>query len=277
MVKIGDYNTLTVQRMADFGVYLNDGGDGILLPKRFAPKDVKVGDAINVFLYHDSEQRLIATTLQPKGVVGDIVKLKVVTVTDLGAFLDFGLMKDLLVPKKKMRSDMKVGQEYLVKIYLDPMSSKIAATEWVEEGISNSSLTVTEKEEVDLFILRKTQIGYVVIINNLHEGVLHENEIYREIAIGDKMKGFVKTIRPGNKIDVSIGQMGYKRVEGEAEKILRMLKENNGFLSFNDKSSPEDIYQFFAMSKKTFKMTLGNLYKAKKIEIVEKGIKAINN
>ena len=172
---------------------------------------------------------------------------------------------------------MKVGQEYLVKIYLDPMSSKIAATEWVEEGISNSSLTVTEKEEVDLFILRKTQIGYVVIINNLHEGVLHENEIYREIAIGDKMKGFVKTIRPGNKIDVSIGQMGYKRVEGEAEKILRMLKENNGFLSFNDKSSPEDIYQFFAMSKKTFKMTLGNLYKAKKIEIVEKGIKAINN
>ncbi len=275
MVKIGDYNTLTVQRMVDFGVYLNDGGDGILLPKRFAPNNVKIGDTIKVFLYHDSEQRLIATTLQPKGVVGDIVKLKVVSVTDLGAFMDFGLMKDLLVPKKKMRSDMKVGQEYLVKIYLDPMSGKLAATEWVEEGISNSSLTVKEKEEVDLLVLRKTHIGYVVIINNLHEGVLHENEIYREIAIGDKMKGFIKTIRPGNKIDVSVGQMGYKRVEGEAEKILRMLKENNGFLSFNDKSSPEDIYQFFAMSKKTFKMTIGNLYKAKKIDIVEKGIKLI--
>ena len=116
MLKIGNYNTLTVQRMVDFGVYLNDGGDGILLPKRFAPKDVKIGDAIKVFLYHDSEQRLIATTQQPKGVVGDIVKLKVVTVTDLGAFMDFGLMKDLLVPKKKMRSEMKVGKEYLVKI-----------------------------------------------------------------------------------------------------------------------------------------------------------------
>jgi predicted RNA-binding protein (virulence factor B family) len=277
MVKIGDYNTLTVQRMADFGVYLNDGGDGILLPKRFAPADVKIGDTVKVFLYHDSEQRVIATTLQPKGVVGDIVKLKVVSVTDLGAFLDFGLMKDLLVPKKKMRSDMKVGQAYLVKIYLDPMSGKLAATEWVEEGISNSSLTVKEKDEVDLLVLRKTHIGYVVIINNLHEGVLHDNEIYRDIAIGDKMKGFIKAIRPGNKIDVSVGQMGYKRVEGEAEKILRMLKENNGFLSFNDKSSPEDIYQFFAMSKKTFKMTLGNLYKAKKIEIVEKGIKLITN
>ena len=152
---------------------------------------------------------------------------------------------------------------------------KIAATEWIEEGISNAQLTVSEKEEVNMLIWRETQIGYMVIINGKHEGVLHHNEIYQKIEIGDILKGFIKTIRPGNKIDVSLGKMGYKRVEGEAEKILRMLKENNGFLSFNDKSSPEDIYSFFAMSKKTFKMTLGNLYKSKKIEIVEKGIKLI--
>lgn len=275
MIKIGEFNTLEVLRITDFGVYLDDEADGILLPVRFVPEGTAIGDTVRVFLYHDSEQRIIGTTLKPKGVVGDIVKLKVVAVNDLGAFMDYGLMKDLLVPAKKIRSHMEVGQEYLVKIYVDGFNGMIAATEWIEEDLSNETLTVEELDEVDVQIWRKTDLGYAVIVNNRHEGLLYHNEIYRPIEIGDKFDGFVKSIKPGNKLDIVLGQMGYGRVEGEAEKILRMLEQNNGFLEFNDKSSPEAIYAAFSMSKKTFKMTIGNLYKDKKIELLKEGIRLI--
>ncbi|MFT3910485.1 MAG: S1-like domain-containing RNA-binding protein [Ferruginibacter sp.] len=274
MVKVGEYNLLKVLRAVDFGLYLDDGNEGILLPKRFVPAGAKEGDELKVFVYHDGEDRLIATTQKPKGVLGDIVKMRAVSVTPQGAFLDWGLMKDIFVPKSKQQHNMLPNGEYLVKIYLDEQTGRIAATEKIESYLSNEQLTVKELEVVDLTVYRRTDIGYVVIINNRHTGVLHHNEIYRNITVGDKFPGFIKKIyNADNKIDVAAGKPGYNRVEDESEKILRLLKENNGYLPYYDKSDPEEIYSFFGMSKKTFKMTTGNLYKQRKITFEKTGIK----
>lgn len=280
MVRMGEYNVMKVIKEKPMGVFLDDGAEGILLPKRFMPQGTKTGDELKVFLYFDGEDRPIATTQEPFGVLGDIVKLKVVDVTQQGAFLDWGLMKDLFIPKSKMKNFMVKNGEYLVKIVMDEKTGRLAATEKLEPFLSNESLTVKEKEIVDLIIYRQTDIGYEVIINNIHKGILHNNEIYRDIAIGDKFKGFIKNILPENKsdgyrIDVVAGIPGYNRVEDETQKILRLLNENDGYLPYHDKSSPEDIYSFFQMSKKTFKMSLGNLYKQKKITFTKTGIQLI--
>jgi len=282
MIKVGEYNLLKVLRLVDFGAYLDDGAEGVLLPKRFVPAGVTAGDEIKVFIYHDGEDRLIATTQQPKGILGDIVKLRTVTVNLQGAFLDNGLMKDIFVPKSKQIAGMRVNGDYLVKIYLDEQTGRLAATEKIEPFLSNENLTVKELEEVDLIVYRRTDIGYVCIINNIHTGVLHHNEIYRNIQVGDKFKGFIKKIYPESpdkndrfRIDVAAGKKGYQRVEDEAEKVLRLLKENNGYLPYHDKSEPEAIYNFFGMSKKTFKMTTGNLFRQRKISFEKTGIKLI--
>lgn len=275
MIKIGEYNVLKVIKQKEFGVFLDDGKEGILLPKRFMPKDVKIGEEIKVFLYHDGEDRIIATTQHPKGILGDIVKLRAVSVTPHGAFLDWGLMKDIFVPKSKQLTHMLPNGDYLVKIYLDEQTGRLAATEKIEPFLSNDTLTVKEKDIVDLTVYRRTDIGYVMIINNQHTGVLHFNEIYRDIQVGDQFKGFVKKILMENKIDVAAGKPGYERVEDETAKILRLLKENNSYLPYYDKSSPEEIYSFFAMSKKTFKMATGKLYKERKIILTETGIKLV--
>ncbi len=275
MIRIGEYNVLKVTKELAFGLYLDDGKEGILLPRRFVPRGAKIGNELKVFLYHDGEDRVIATTQHPKGVLGDIVKLRVVSVTPQGAFLDWGLMKDIFVPKSKQLTRMLPNGDYLVKIYLDELTGRLAATEKIEPFLSNETLTVKEKEIVDLLVYRRTDIGYVVIINNRHTGVLHFNEIYRDIQTGDRFPGFIKKILPENKIDVAAGKPGYERVEDETGKILRLLKENNGYLPYHDKSAPEDIYSFFGMSKKTFKMTTGNLYKQRKISFTQTGIQLI--
>jgi len=275
MIKIGEYNVMKVMKQLAFGLILDDGREGILLPKRFVPKDAKIGDELEVFLYHDGEDRIIATTQHPKGILGDIVKLRVVSVTPQGAFMDWGLMKDIFVPKSQQLTRMMVNGDYIVKIYLDEKTGRLAATEKIEPFLSNEILTVKEKDIVDLLVYRRTDIGYVVIINNQHTGVLHFNEIYRDIQVGDQFKGFIKKILLENKIDVAAGRPGYDRVEDETGKILRLLKEHNGYLPYYDKSSPDDIYSFFGMSKKTFKMSTGKLYKERKIIFTETGIKLI--
>jgi uncharacterized protein len=279
MIHVGEYNTLVVKRQLSMGLILDDGGDGILLPKRFAPKTAKPGDKLKIFLYHDSEDRLIATTQQPKGILGDIVPLRVVSLTPQGAFLDWGLMKDLFVPKTKQLSGMRPGGDYLVKIYLDEQTGRLAATEKIDPYLSNENLTVKDNDIVKLTVYRRTDIGYVVIINNRHTGVLHFSEIYRDIKVGDQFPGFIKNILPAdqspsgeNQIDVAAGRPGYARVEDAADKVLRLLQENKGRLPYHDKSDPEAIYSFFGMSKKTFKMTTGKLYKEKKILITDQGI-----
>ena len=272
MVKMGEYNLMTVIKEKSPGLFLDDGDQGILLPKRYVPHGTKIGDEIEVFLYFDSEDRPIATTEKPYGILGDIVRLKAVSSTNQGAFLDWGLMKDLFVPKSRIKTFMAPGGEYLVKIVLDEQTGRLAATEKLEPFLSNEDLTVKEMDEVDLIVYRQTDIGYEMIINNVHKGMLHENEIYRNIAIGDRFRGFIKKILPENKIDVAAGKSGYIRVEDASQKILRLLKENNGTLPYHDKSSPEEIYSFFEMSKKTFKMTIGNLYKNHQIVFKDNGI-----
>ncbi len=274
-VQVGSYNTLKVSRKVDFGFYLDDGGEGILLPKRFVPKGLRIGDELEVFVYHDSDNRLIATTQKANAVVGEIAKLKVLSVTKQGAFLDWGLMKDLFVPASKQVSGMRLGGEYLVKLYIDEMTGRVAATEKIESSMSNDELTVKEMDLVDLLAYRTSELGYVMIINNKHIGILHGNEIFQKIEVGDKLKGFIKKIRPDNKIDLVLGKPGFTKVEDEGEKIIRLLKENEGYLPYYDKSDPEAIYAFFGMSKKTFKMTTGNLYKQKLIVFTQTGIELV--
>ncbi|HRQ49724.1 MAG TPA: S1-like domain-containing RNA-binding protein [Agriterribacter sp.] len=273
MIKPGAYHLLKVVRAVAIGVYLDDGADGILLPKRYVPEGTKVGDTLHVFIYHDSEGRLIATTQQPAGTVGDIVMLPVVSVTPQGAFMDWGLQKDLFVPQSKQRVRMYAGEKYFVKIYLDEQTGRVAATGKIDAFLSNEALTVKEMEMVDLVVYRLTDIGYFVIINNKHTGVLHYNEVFRELEPGDKLKGFIKNITEENKIDVVAGKPGYEKVTDEAGRIMRLLEENNGYLPYNDKSNPDDIYSFFGMSKKTFKMTTGSLYKQHKIAFTKTGIR----
>lgn len=272
MIKVGEYNLLRVKKEADFGVYLEGIDQEILLPSRFVPRETKIGDELEVFLYHDSENRLIATTQRPYGVAGDIVLLKAVSTTKQGAFLDWGLMKDLFVAQSQQLTHMVPGQEYLVKIYIDELTGRLAATEKIDRFLSNENLTVKEKDLVNLVAYRRTDIGYVMIINNQHTGILHHSEIFRPIEIGDKMTGFVRQIKD-DKIDVIVGKPGFSKVEDEGEKILRLLRENDGYLPYHDKSAPEEIQDFFGMSKKTFKMTVGNLYKQRKIVFTQTGFK----
>lgn len=275
-IKAGQYYTLKVSRTVDFGVYLDNGSDGILLPTRFVPADCKVGDEVHVFIYHDSENRIIATTQKPYGIVGEIVNLKTVSVTPQGAFMDNGLMKDLFVPKSQQLHKMIPNGYYLVKIYIDEQTGRMAATEKFEHELSNQELTIQEKQEVHLTTFRRTDIGYLMIVNHKHTGVLHFNEIYQSISPGQTFQGYVKKIYPEtNNIDLVLGKQGYQRVETETDKILRMLNEAGGYLPYHDKSDPELIYDVFGMSKKTFKMSLGSLYKQRKIQLEKQGIRMI--
>lgn len=275
MYKVGEYNLLRVKKESEYGLFLDGGDQEILMPKRFVPAGAKKGDELKVFIYHDSENRLTATTQEPYGVVGDIVNLKATDTTQQGAFLDWGLMKDLFVPASKQLSKMHKGQDYLVMIYLDELTNRVAATEKIDQYLSNENLTVKELDVVDLIIYRRSEIGFVVIINNKHTGILHYSEVFGTLDIGDKLQGFIKSIKR-DKIDVVAGKPGYNRVESEADKILRLLKENDGYLPYHDKSDPDEIYAFFSMSKKTFKMTTGALYKQRKIIFTQTGIKLID-
>ncbi len=273
MVKVGDYNTLEVVKMVEFGAYLDGGDIEILLPNRYVPKGLDAGNEITVFIYHDNEQRLIATTAKPLGVVGDIVMLEVVDVASFGAFVRWGIMKDLLVPVSQQEQRMKVGDKRFVKIYIDQQTGRAAATEKIDRFLSNFDLTVEVNEPVDLLIVRKTDIGYVAIINSLHMGLLHFDEVFRELQVGEQLKGFIKNIRPDNKIDLAFGTRGYSKVVDDESRILDMLRKNGDFLPYNDKTDPETIYKAFAISKKTFKMILGALYKKRAITFEDGGIR----
>jgi predicted RNA-binding protein (virulence factor B family) len=275
MINVGVYNTLKVVRKVGPGVYLEDGADGILLPTRFVPAGTQIGDELKVFIYHDSDNRLIATTLEPKAQVGDIALMKVVSVTAQGAFLDWGLMKDLFVPKSQQASFMRQGGEYLVRVYIDRQTGRAAASERIDGYLSNDPLTVKENDEVSLIAYRPSDLGYVVIINGVHTGLLYADEVFQSLSPGDRLQGFIRKIRPDGKIDVVAGKRGYQKVESEASKILRLLQENGGYLPLHDKSDPDEIYRTLGMSKKTFKMTTGALYKQQKIIFTKTGIQLL--
>ena len=273
MINVGQYNTLKVIKEVDFGMYLDGDGEEILLPKRYVPKDLKPGDEITVFIYHDNDGRLIATTVKPYAVVGEIAMMEVADTNLAGAFLKWGIMKDVFVPISHQEKRMKPGDKRLVQLFIDQKTGRVTATEKIDKHLSNYELTVKELEPVDLLIYQKTDIGYKVIINSKHLWVLHYNEVFRELEIGEKVKGFIKHIRPDNKIDVSLGSKGYTKIPDEETRILSLLQENSGYLPYNDKSDPKAIYSFFGMSKKTFKMTLGALYKKRMITFTQTGTK----
>ena len=273
MLEIGKYNKLKILKKVDFGLYLDGGDLNVLLPNRHAPKEYEIGDELEVFLYHDSDERIIATTEKPLGLVGDLVKMKVFSVTPIGAFLEWGLSKQLFLPHAEQVTECKVGGYVLVKIFIDEKSGRIAATEKVEKELSNDSLSVKEMESVHLRVIRRSDLGFVVAINDKHVGLMHDNTVFKSYSAGDTLQGYILTIREDHKIDVMPGVPGHKKILSEAEKILQFLEEHGGFLPFHDKSNPEEIYLFFGMSKKTFKMTLGTLYKDKKILLEPAGIR----
>jgi len=275
MVLVGEYNTLKVVKEVDFGLYLDGDKDEILLPKRYVPQGLKTGDDITVFVYHDNEGRLIATTDRPFATVGEIAMLEVADVTPHGAFLKWGIMKDVFIPVAYMEQRMRKGDKRLVMLVIDAQTGRVTATEKVDQFLTNLDLTVKEGEEVDLLIFQKTDIGYKVIINSKHTGVLHYNEVFKDLEAGDKLRGYIKKIRPGNKIDVSPGVKGYGRVMSEEDKVLEVIRNNNGYIPYNDKSDPESIYAFLGISKKTFKMILGALYKKRLIEFTQTGTKLV--
>jgi len=275
-INVGQFNLMRVDRKVDFGFYMDDGGEGILLPKRFVPSGLQIDDTISVFVYHDSDNRLIATTQEPFAVVGDIAALKVVEVTSQGAFLDWGLMKDLFVPVSQQLSTMRLGGKYLVKLYIDAQTGRVAATEKIDKQISNDILTVKEGEKVKIQVYRESEIGYVVIVNQVHQGLVYKNEVFTHLHIGQFIdEAFVKKIREDNKLDIGLGKQGGEKLADDNQKIMSLLKSHKGFLPYHDKSAPDEIYAFFGMSKKAFKMNVGMLYKLKLISIEEDGIHLI--
>ena len=277
IVEIGKMNHLRVVKEVDFGVYL-DGGEEfgeILMPKRYVPAGCKPDDMVDVFIYMDSEDRIIATTEKPYAMVGDFACLKVVSVNKVGAFLDWGLMKDLLVPFNEQYKKMEEGNYYVVAIYLDLDTNRILASAKVEDFLDDTPKEYKEGQEVDLMIYSHSPLGYKAIINDAHTGMLYENEVFRKIKIGERLKGFIKRLREDGKIDLMLDKPGYKKVYSIAEQILNKLKENNGFLPLGDKSAADDIYNAFGISKKAFKMTIGGLYKSRMITIEDGGIRLV--
>lgn len=272
-IKIGQNNTLRVVKILDFGIYL-DGSDmgEILMPTKWVPKDTKVDDVLKVFIYFDSEDRPIATTLKPKAMVGDFAWLKVKAVNRIGAFLDWGLDKDLLVPFKEQNLKMEDGRSYLVYLYVDPRSKRIAASAKLEKFLDIESIDYEPDQEVDLLIWTKSDLGYKAIINQKHSGLLYANQIFHDVYPGQQMKGYISEIRPDGKIDLKLQKSGFQNIDQFTSKLLDVLKSSDGFLPLTDKSDPEEIYKILQMSKKNFKKSVGNLYRQKTISINENGI-----
>lgn len=277
MVEVGKYNNLRIVKEVDFGLYL-DGGDlgEILLPKRYILPNSNVDDIIEVFIYMDSEDRLIATTEKPYATVDEFAVLRVASVSKYGAFLDWGLMKDLLVPFREQDKKMEEGKYYIVRIYLDKESNRIAASSYLNKFLDNLPPDYEEMQEVDLFICNDMELGYNAIINGTHWGMLYKNEVFKPLRRGDKMKGYIKKVREDEKIDLCLEKPGYdNRIDNISKSIIDILKEEGGYVAVTDKSSPEIIKELFEMSKKNFKKAIGTLYRKKLIIIEEKGIRLI--
>lgn len=277
MIEIGKYNQLTILRQTSVGLFLGDKDrEEVLLPNKYCPESFNVGDTIEVYVYRDHEERKIATNLTPKILMKEFALLKVNAVDSIGAFLDWGLEKDLLVPFKEQRQRMVEGRWYVVFMDIDYETDRLFATNKIEKKLHNEVLTVKEGDEVDILVYHKTDLGYSVIINNAHKGLVYENEVFKELNVGDKLNGYVKKVREGNKIDISLRPLGYKHYnDPNSEAIYQMLIENNGYLAFGDKSAPDEIYEQFGMSKKEFKKAIGALYRNRKITMEPDGIRLV--
>lgn len=272
----GKFNRLKMVKYTDFGIYLDGGSKGqILMPAKYLERRYEVGEEVDCFVYFDTEDRLIATKENPLALAGECAYLECVAVSKFGAFMNWGLTKDLLVPFKEQKAEMIKGKFYCVYVFIDELSGRIVGSCRLQKHLNHVPVWFHEGDEVDLFIGPKTDLGYLAVIGNTHTGLLYENEIFQEIKPGDKLKGFIKKIRPDGKTDLGLQRPGFDAlIEGE-EEFLNILNKNDGFISLTDKSDPEEIYSVFKMSKKNWKKMVGHLYKNQRISILENGIKLL--
>ncbi len=279
MAILGKRNLLSIIRESTPGLYLDGGELGeILLPGRYIPPNLKPKDKLDVFVYRDSEDRLVATTEIPLATVGEFVALKVVSINDrVGAFLDWGLAKDLLLPFREQEKPVRVGQRVVVFVYLDPRSQRIVATTRLKRHLSSDTPIYRANEAVNLLITGATPLGYPAIVDDRHSGLLFRDNVTTPLQIGQRLKGFVRQVHPNGKIDLSLDAAGYSRVTKLTDRIVQALEENQGKLAFDDDSTPEAIRQKFGVSKKAFKQTLGKLYKARRIQFMHPGIELLEN
>lgn len=275
MLNAGSYHSLKVSRISNHGLYLVDNeGEEVLLPNRYVSLEDKVDDVLDVFVYHDSENRLIATTERPYVTAGEAAYLRVVDKNVHGAFLDWGITaKDLFIPNSNQLFKLEPNRSYVVFAYLDNVSGRIVATTKLNGYISNNEITVKPKDEADILIAQKLPMGYRVIINNLHWGVLYDNQLFRKVSIGDKMKAYIRKITEDNRIDVSLQQEGFDEVKNSADTLYSLIERNGGTLAINDDSSPEEVRSITQMSKKVFKRSLGYLLSRSKVKIEDGVIK----
>ncbi len=274
-LRMGQYNRLQVVKRLDFGIYLDGYEDEILVPTQYVPQDVEIGDYLDVFVYRDSEDRAIATTLEPYGTVGEFAYLTVNAVTPLGVFMDWGLPKDLFVPFKQQRDNMLVGKSFLVFIHLDSQTDRIVASAKVDRFLDEDITELSEGMQVELLPFEYTDMGIKALINQRHLGVLYHDEVFKPIELGKPTKGFIKKIREDKKIDLSLVEQSYNRIKDSKSDLYTRLQASEGFLPFTDKSDPAVIHSTFGMSKKDFKKAIGGLLKEGKIKLEEDGIRQI--
>lgn len=273
MIEIGTYNLLRIKRKTSVGLRLGkDDEHDILLPNKYIPENYEIGEELEVFCYLDNEERPVATTLHPYISKDEFGYLRVAEVNEIGAFLDWGLEKHLLVPFREQLSRMRESEWYVVYCYMDEKSGRLAASSRLDRFLDNSKLQLRQGEEVQLLVSRKTDLGWEVIVNNKHKGLVYKDEIFNKIDTGDNLVGYVKKIRPDQKLDISLQPIGLGKLEPSARKIFHLLNERGGVLKLHDRSEPKDIKEQLQMSKKTFKKAIGVLYKERKIMIKDDGI-----
>lgn len=272
-IELGKFNRLEVVKEVDFGMYLDGGDEGeILLPARYVSEGCQIGDILNVFLYLDNEERLIATTLTPLVQVGEFACLEVAWVNQFGAFLNWGLMKDLFVPFSEQKMKMQVGKKYIVHAHLDDESYRIVASAKVDRYLSKEKAEYQPGEEVNILIWQKTDLGFKAIIENKFGGLLYDSEIFQPLHTGMVLKAYVKQIREDGKIDLVLQKLGFEKVDDFSKTLLEYIREHDGYTPLNDKSPADDIYAAFGVSKKTFKKAVGDLYKKHLVVLQEDGI-----
>jgi uncharacterized protein len=271
-MQIGEYNTLEILRDTKVGLFLGDGTNDVLLPNKYVPKEFQIGDSLTVFVYLDHEERPVATTLKPYVKLNEFAHLKVNYINEFGAFLNWGMEKDLFVPFREQARPMEEGKRYLVYCFMDEKTKRLVASSKTQQFLDKEEANYANGEEVNLIISHISDAGINVIINEKHRGLAYANEVYDDIKPGLRMKGYIKQVRPDGKLDVSLRKLGVEAIEPSAQLILDELKANKGFLRLNDNSHPEDIKTVLKMSKKTFKKAIGTLYKQKQIEIKDDGI-----
>ena len=269
-IRLGDYNRMTVVKTVDFGVYLDGGEEGeVLLPARYVPDGCKEGDELEVFVYLDNEERLVATTQTPLAKGGDFACLEVSRVNEYGAFLNWGLLIDLFRPLREQEMKMEKGKRYIVHVHIDHESHRIVASAKVERYFDPSFPPYRYGDEVSLLVWQKTDLGFKVIVDNRYAGLVYSNQIFREIRTGDRMKGYIEAVREDGKIDVMLQPTGWRMTKGTADVLLDYLETHQGVCRLTDKSPAEDIYQAFQVSKKSYKKAVGDLYKRRLITIEE--------